>query len=317
MNRRLLITGVAGAVGRQVAAAARSQYDTVFGIARREPDGLDDFDVLVGDVTDDGFMAQAISRIRPSHVVHLAGVLGNGDPLSLYRVHVLGTLSLFEALLKVTPDARVVVSSSSAVYGDTTSIPTTEEEPVHPVSPYGFSKAAEELVTRQYANAGVDAMIVRTFNLIGPNLSDALLPGAVARQIAECELSGGRAIRVGNLSARRDYTDVRDAAAAYLLIAADGKTGETYNVSSGRSRPSSDLVTALAAHAHAPLEVVTDQSRMRANDTSEQAGSSEKLTRATGWKPSIEFEESIGALLESWRRTVRKSRGANGSQLAG
>jgi nucleoside-diphosphate-sugar epimerase len=311
MTMRVLITGALGFLGRHLAAAGRERGAKVIGIAHHRMIGKESEyapeALLAGDICDPEFVAAAVDRAGPTHVFHLAGVIGSAVSADeMYRVHVMGTVTLLEAIRRSGRKPPTIVSSSSAVYGSSARSSLAEDEPIRPVASYGASKAAEEIVAAQFATEhGLPVAIARCFNLIGPGLSDKLVPGVIARQIAEAEQRGGGKIVVGNLTTRRDYTDVRDVAAAHLLLAESASRGEIYNVCTGRSRSIEEMMGILKRHSRVRVEVVIDAARLRPSDTADQIGDPSKVTALTNWSPRISFDQSLIDLLDWWRRKVK------------
>ncbi|GAB4503729.1 MAG: hypothetical protein Fur0043_07210 [Anaerolineales bacterium] len=227
---------------------------------------------------------------------------------SYYRTHVFGTIALLEALLKTGLRPRVVIFSSSAVYGSGRGRrPITEAFRPRPITHYAVSKLAQEFAAFRYHTAfGLPVLCVRTFNLLGPGLSPVMACSDFARQIAQAEKRGRPAtISTGNLDARRDFVDVRDAVRAYALLAEKGRPGQVYNVASGRAVSIRECLDLLREQTRVPIETVVDPARVQQNDIPVQVGSAERLRRLTGWKPEISVEQSLVDLLEDWRQKVK------------
>ena len=224
------MTGAAGFVGGHLVEHLRASGDDVTCTDRASggPDLLDAAGIR-------GLVAE----VRPEVVYHLAGqadVGGSWDsPVQTLRTNAEGTLILLEAV-RVLDGVRVVTVSSADVYGmvDPGDLPTPESAPLRPVSPYAASKAAADLLALQaHLGHGLDVVRARSFNHLGPGQSDRFVCSALASRIAAAELAGGDSIRVGNLDARRDFTDVRDVVRAYRCLALDGRPGAAYNVCTG------------------------------------------------------------------------------------
>jgi GDP-4-dehydro-6-deoxy-D-mannose reductase len=291
----------------------KSEGAEVLGTARTPVSGETSEDrprTVPGDLTQDGWIAELLQQQRPTHVIHLAGVAEGaaGGSLVQYEVNLIATLRLLEAIRSSGLDPWILVASSSAVYGDAESkdLPLTEDEPFRPVNHYGVSKAAQELAALgAFLNDRLRTVRVRTFNLIGPGQPSTLVASDLARQIAQAERADRPVVlRVGNLAARRDYTDVRDAARAYALLAARAEAGEVYNVCSGRSHAVQECVDILSRLARVPVTVQVDEARMRPVDLPNQVGSPDRLRAATGWEPRIPLDASLKDLLEMWRQRV-------------
>ena len=181
-----------------------------------------------------------------------------------------------------------------------------ESAPVGPRSPYGVSKLAQEMVALGAASTeGLDLVVARSFNHIGPRQSTDFVAASVARQVALMERGSiGPRLLVGNLDARRDLTDVRDTVRAYRLLAERGRCGEVYNVCRGEAVAIADLVAALVARARVAVEVAVDPARLRPSDVPVLLGSHRKLTAETAWQPDIPLDRSLDDLLDYWRERV-------------
>ena len=260
------------------------------------------------DVTDPAGVAKELAAARPSAVFHCAGI---ADVQSAWahsahalRVNAMGTHALLAGLERTSLDVPVVVTGSALVYRPSTE-PLTEDCPLGPRSPYGVSKLAQEMIA---ARATVGRVVVaRPFNHAGPRQSDAYVTSSFARQIAEAE--GGLReplLRVGNLDARRDITDVRDTVRAYRLLAGRGTPGTPYNVCRGEAYRVGDLLESLVRRARVAIAVELDPARLRPSDNPVVLGSASRLRADTGWAPRIGIEETLTDLLEFWRAVVRR-----------
>ena len=302
---RALITGVSGFVGSHLAEYLQNAGAEVFGIAR-EPGASRGGVLFKGSILDVDFLRGAVERVEPTHVFHCAAVLaGSTDAKLLHETNVTGTSNLLAAIRDSGFRPVVIVAGSSAVYGRPESLPVDEDHPFAPVTVYGKSKVEQEIVARSYFQShGMAVVVARTFNLIGPRQSPGLLASDLARQVALAERGGPATVRVGNVKPRRDYTDVRDAVRAYVMLAGGGLAGGVYNVCSGISRPVQDAVDILIAESHVPIDVKVESGRVKESEVEDQVGSFERLRAATGWRPEISFEESLRDLLDDWRLRV-------------
>ena len=251
-----------------------------------------------------------IGALRPTAVYHCAGAAHVADswqdtalPLAS---NVLTTHYLLDALRRAGSSCRVVIPGSATVYAASTS-PLQEDSPLAPASPYAVSKLAQEqLGRRALAEDGVDMILIRAFNHTGPRQSPAFAVAGMARQIACIERGGADpTIRVGNLDARRDLTDVRDTVRAYALLMERGVPGTIYNVASGVARPMRAVLDALVARSRVAVEIVLDPARLRSHDIPVLVGDSTRLRTVTGWTPLIGFDRMLDDLLGYWRTSVR------------
>ncbi len=316
---RALITGINGFVGPWVAAELlRGDPDIriwgmAWGDAGREPlaelEGPR-LEVVDGDLSDPPSLAAVLDRARPEVVLHLAAassVAGSWtSPARVLEINAVGQVHLFEALLASAAERpRVVVASSAEVYGRVPQdrVPVTEDAPLEPVSPYGVSKAVQDLLARQYHVAhGLDTVRLRLFNHTGPRRPPHFFASGFARQIADIE-RGRRPSRiaVGDLEVVRDLTDVRDVARAWRLAALHGASGEVYNVCSGRAVKVGEVLHRLLALAGTEIEVEGDPALLRSADVPVLVGDPSRFARATGWSPSIPLERTLADLLDWWR----------------
>jgi GDP-4-dehydro-6-deoxy-D-mannose reductase len=221
-----------------------------------------------------------------------------------WTVNVVGTANVLEAVRQERPEARVLFPSTGEVYGQAKRVPTSEDEPVEPLSPYAATKAAAELACAQAARgAGLDVVVARAFNHEGPGRDERFAVGSWTRQIARLEAEGGGTLLVGDLSAERDITDVRDVCRAYRLLLEPSVRAGTYNVASGRSVPMRRVVELLVELAEVTVQVARDEERLRPADIPRLCGDPGRLQAATGWRPEIALEQTLVDTLEAARQT--------------
>lgn len=231
------------------------------------------------------------------------------SPRETWDVNAVGTVNLVEALLEARPAARLLLASTGEVYGRADELPTSEGAPTAPISPYAASKAAAEIACEQAASAkGLDVVVARAFQHEGPGRDDRFAIGSWTRQIAELELRGGGDLLVGDLSAERDITDVRDVCRAYALLLDPAIPAGTYNVASGQKVRLTDVVTLLTELATCPVEVVPDASRLRPVDLPVVWGDASKLAAATGWHAEIPLRQTLVDALDYARSLVAQER---------
>ena len=260
------------------------------------------------DLLDAAAAREAIRDITPSVIYHCAGAAHVGQAwdstANTLRVNVLGTHHLVEAIRQHAPDAALLITSSALVYGPSLEA-VDEGHPLTPNNPYGLSKIAQELVGT--ASGGHPrTYIARPFNHFGPRQDPSFVSAAFARQIAEIEAGlKPPVIQVGNLSARRDLTDVRDTVHAYRLIVERGVPGRPYNVCRGEAVEVQALLDALVSFAKVSVDVVPDPARYRPNDSPIDLGDPSRATTELGWTPRIPLEQTLHDLLDYWRGRVR------------
>lgn len=232
------------------------------------------------------------------------------DTQATIRVNVEGTSNICEAMSRRDHPGRLVFISSSEVYGRVRpgDLPVTERTELWPVTPYASSKAAAELVVRQaFTGRGIETVTARAFNHIGPGQSEIFVASALARRVVEAELSGRPSITVGNLNARRDFTDVRDVVRAYRSMAIDAVAGETYNVCSSVGRSIDEVAQSILRVVDAKVELVVDPDLVRAVEVEEIRGSYAKLQEATGWSPKWELDATFASVVAYWRERLHSS----------
>ncbi len=295
---RALVTGAQGFVGPYLVSHLEAEGDDVVGLGP-EPD------IRVGDA-----IRAAIVDAKPAVVYHLAAASHVGSswsaPVEVLRINAEGTLNVLLAA-EAAGAERVVVIGSAEEYGIVApeDQPITEATPLRPVTPYGASKVAAEVLALQAHRArGLPVLVVRAFNHLGPGQSDRLVASTLARQVAENERSGADVILAGDLTARRDFTDVRDVVRAYRLLATAGEPGQAYNVCSGVDVPVSRVAEHLIGLAGRSMRVEVDPERLRPVDLPVLRGDPSKLRAATGWQPRIPLEQTLADLLDWWRSRV-------------
>ena len=255
-------------------------------------------------------MRDAVSRLQPSFVYHCAGAADVGtswaDPVTPLQINAMGTHHLLEALRDAACTAKVVIVGSAAIYRPSTAV-LDEDAALGPASPYGFSKLAQEMIAAAVQDFPV--VIARPFNHAGPRQSSSYVTSSFARQIAEIEAAGKPpTLRVGNLDARRDVTDVRDVARAYQLLAERGQTARVYNICSGQAYRIGDLLEQLLSRARKSIAVEQDPARMRPSDQPVILGSAARAASELGWRPTIPIADTLADLLEYWRERVATAR---------
>jgi len=313
---RLFVTGISGFVGSRVARGALAAGEEVSGIHLDGPPPIAGVDAREVDLADAVALAAAVADARPDAVLHLGGlshVGGSWERMADYfRVNVLGTENLLAACAQAGV-GRVVFASSAEVYGAVPedAVPVPESRPVAPASPYALTKAAAE---RLALAAG--AVVVRSFNLVGPGQAATFALPSFARQLAAVERGEAEpAVRVGNLSARRDFVHVADGVAAYRLLAERGRPGEVYNLATGRAVSIRQALDRLIALAAVEVEVVADAERMRPVDVPVLAGDPAKL-EALGWRPERDLDAALRELLDEARAEAEGGRPAGGRGTA-
>jgi GDP-4-dehydro-6-deoxy-D-mannose reductase len=270
------------------------------------------------DVRDGPALCAAVEQARPDAIYHLAALSHVGDswdaPEETFVVNAVGTLHLLEAARFLGRSAgvmpRVLLVCSAEVYGPVRpeQLPVTEDTPLRPVTPYAVSKvSAEYLGLQMYLAHGLPVVRVRAFNHVGPGQAPSFVVSSLARQIAVIERDGGRQLRVGNLTPRRDFTDVRDVVRAYRLLVERGVPGEVYNVCSVKDVGIEELARRLLRRAGLALELSIDPALERPVEVPVMRGDPSRLRAATGWTPATDLDETLDAVLDYWRSELARS----------
>ncbi|HEY4378566.1 MAG TPA: GDP-mannose 4,6-dehydratase [Acidimicrobiales bacterium] len=298
---KALVTGAHGFVGHHLMAHLHEAGDHVIGVDRVSG-GID--------ITDAAAVLNLVQEVAPDVIYHLAGWADVGaswkSPVQAFRVNAEGTLNVLGAATEVGVE-KVLSVSSADVYGKVTTdeLPLTEESPLRPASPYAASKvAADYLGLQAWLGRGLPVLRVRAFNHLGPGQTDQFVAPALAHRIAQAEVDGTDVLTVGDLSARRDFTDVRDVVRAYRLLVLHGEPGEVYNVCSGKDLAVQELADKLLAMARRPLRFEVDPELLRPVELPVLRGSYDRLTAVTGWRPEISIDRTLADLLADWRSRV-------------
>lgn len=322
-NMRVLITGITGFVGSHMAEFALARGAEVFGACRWRTNTenidhiRDQINVVEADLRDMSSVQEMLAKSRPDYIVHLAGqsyVFASWHaPAETLTTNAVGQINLLEAIRHLGPEfPRVVIACSSEEYGlvEEKDLPLTEETPLRPLSPYAVSKVAQDFLGFQYCrNYGIPCYRVRAFNHEGPRRGESFVTSSFARQIAAIEAGLHEPVlMVGNLKARRDYTDVRDIVRGYWAVLEKGDPGEVYNLCSGQTWAIQEILDFLLAQSKVKnIEVREDPARLRPSDMPLIVGSAEKIRTQTGWKPEISFEQTLQDVMDYWRAKVQRS----------
>lgn len=311
---RVLVTGVSGFAGPAVVRALAERGHDVHGLARHAParEVGAPLDFHPGDIRDAAGVARVLGEVAPDAVVHLAAVAepaaAEADPAAAYAVNLGGTVAVLAAARASSRSPRLLIVSSSAVYGavDAADQPITEETPLRPLTVYGASKVAAEVAALQWERAyGVQVIVARPFNHTGPGQRSAYVCAALASQVAAIEC--GRqppVLTVGNVDPVRDIGDVRDVAAGYVALLERGRTGGVYNLCTGEGVSVAEIIAQLRTLARVPMRSRMDPERQRSRDVERLVGSHARVTAETGWAPRISLLDTLATVLDDWRARV-------------
>jgi len=315
---KALITGITGFVGSHLAELLLEKDYEVWGIARwrSSTENIDHIKsklkIIEADLNDPHSFYNVIEKISPEEIYHLAAQsfvpTSWTAPADTIKTNVIGTINLFEAVRKAQIDPKIQVACSSEEYGlvKPEETPIKETNPLRPLSPYGVSKIAQDMLSYQYFQSyGLKVVVTRGFNHTGPRRGEVFVCSNFAKQIAEIEKGLKEAkIKVGNLEAIRDFTDVRDMVKGYNLALKKGVPGERYNICSGKGYKIKEVMDMLLKMTDKEIKIEEDPERKRPSDVQILLGDNSKFSQQTGWKPEIPFEQTLKDLLEYWKAIV-------------
>jgi GDP-4-dehydro-6-deoxy-D-mannose reductase len=313
---RILVTGAGGFVGGHLVEALLQQPDTeVWGTLKPDDPSqhpIDRVHSVPVDLCDPAAVNDLLTLAKPQRIYHLAGQafvpVSWADPWDTLSTNIRSQLNIFQSCLQCgLGDTRTLVIGSQEEYGRLTEaeMPATEASPFRPDNPYGVSKVAQDLLGQAYfLRHGLPVVRVQPFNHIGPRQNARFVASDFACQIVAIERGElPPIIRVGNLDAERDFTDVRDVVQAYLAALEKGQPGDSYVVASGIARPVRTILDGLLAHSTCSVTVEVDPAKFRVSDTPRQFGDSSKLRAATGWQPQIPFAQTLADILNYERQS--------------
>lgn len=317
---KALITGLTGFAGSYLAEylVAKKEYevsgtylfdDSLVNVATIK----DKINLIKIDLSKEENVFKLIEDTSPSLIFHLAALTSPGESFSVPTETLLNNISLQVHLLEAVRqqnllDTKILVVSSADIYGlvDSKDLPMDEETKLMPTSPYAVSKITQDFLGLTYfLSYNLKIIRVRPFNHIGPRQSPQFVVSSFAKQIAEIEKGKRRPIlKVGNLEAKRDFTDVRDMVNAYILVVEKGKDGEVYNIGSGVSCKILDILNKLVSMSSSKIEIRKDRALFRPSDNPELVCDASKFVKLTGWKPEISIEETLRDTLDYWRNII-------------
>ncbi len=316
---RILITGVGGFVGRHLFNTLCRQYpDAIIhgtAIEQAPQMGNNRLQYHLIDLKNYGAISELMAEIQPDQIYHLAAQSSPRKsfiiPWETLENNIKAELNIIQACLDVHLTPRILIISSAEIYGPVSpnQLPINEDAPLRPTNPYGVSKVAQDMLGLQYfLSHKLPILRVRPFNHFGPGQSEGFVATDFAVQIARIELGLQKnVIEVGNLSAERDFTDVRDVVEAYVMIMKKGVPGEVYNVASGRPYSIQYLLDVLLKYSEATIQVEVDPARLLPVDVPIVRGDIRRLQSLCGWQASIPFESTLLDVLNDWRTRVRQT----------
>ena len=317
---RVLITGITGFAGSHLADYILENHPEVklYGLIRwRSPmENIlhiqDKIELHQGDLKDIVSLKKCLAEIKPDQIFHLAAQsfvpFSWKSPSETFSINAIGQINLFEAVLSLNLSPRIQVAGTSEEYGlvNADEIPMKETNPLRPLSPYAVSKVAQDLLAWQYYKSyGLKTVRTRGFNHTGPRRGEVFICSNFAKQIVEIEKGKKEpVIYVGDLEAKRDFTDVRDTVRGYWVCLEKGKEGDVYNVGSGKTYSMKEVLDLLLSLSKVDVKIEVDPERLRPSDVPILLSDCTKIKELTGWEPKIPFRQSLRDLLEYWRKRV-------------
>ncbi len=266
------------------------------------------------DLLDNGVLEKIIYNFQPGYVLHLASYSSVGfsweNPSLSFRNNINIFLNLMEAVVAVNPLCRILSVGSSEEYGNVSfdNLPLKEEHPLNPLSPYAIARVSQEQLSKVYCDRyGLDVVMTRSFNHIGPGQRDVFVISSFAKQLVEIKrgIKKQKKLVTGDTSVVRDFLDVRDVVDAYARLFKDGVKGEVYNICSGNGVSLCEVIDMLCGILEIEIELETDPNLIRPNDNKIIIGSNKKLKDATGWEQKIPLKKSLEDILNYWDQKIQ------------
>lgn len=316
---KVLIIGITGFAGTSIYHLLTHTEDiNLYGTFRHSTknrnlaDNFNSATLYECDVNDVYSVEKVLSEVQPDILFHFASYVSVfssfKNPLPTLQTNIIGTANLLEAIKKIMPQARILIPGSAEEYGKIPEdkMPVKEDYPLNPVNPYAISKKVQEEIGFYYfKTCGLNIYFTRTFHYAGPGQSLGFVCSDFAKQVVDAENGKIKSIKVGNLEAKRDFTDIRDVINAYWKIVNRGKAGEVYNVCSGTSIKIQEILDKLIKFSGKDVSVEIDKNKLRPSDIPDFVGNNQKL-KSIGWAPKYNIDDTLKELLECWRNEVKK-----------
>ncbi|MBS5950343.1 MAG: GDP-mannose 4,6-dehydratase [Clostridium sp.] len=309
--KKVLIIGINGFVGAHLSDEFKNNGYKVYGADLNISSSDDKSEIFKLDILDKNNILEVLDISRPDYIINLAAIssvkLSWKMPQKTFDINVNGTINILEAMKELNLKSRLLLIGSSEQYGDIDyTKPVSEEEELNALNPYGISKATQEKIAKLYSRVyGIDVMMVRAFNHIGPGQGKGFVVPDFISQIVDIEKGNLEPeIKVGNLSAERDFTDVRDIVRAYRLILEKGNNGEVYNVGSGNAISIGAILEKIIDKSKVKVNIEMDKERFRPIDTPKIECNNRKLKNETGWNIKYSIDESLNDIVNYWRENI-------------
>lgn len=309
--KTVLISGASGFCGQHLIEALQRKRIKIFGLSRQPSKSFFDISWLTWK-DKKGFWEEILEKVKPDLIFHLAAVsvprLSFLNPEETFRVNVLETIKLSQAILKASPKTRLFLPSTIQVYGKTfnSKKPLSEESMLFPESPYAASKAAAEVACLSFLDQGLDVVIARSTNFLGKGQSPDSVFSNWCRQVAEIEQKRQKPVlRVGFLSTKRSFLHVQDAIRAFILIAEKGQRGSIYNVAGNKEYLLKDFLGYIVHKSKLPIRMKVDSSKILKSPSLMRV-SNQKIKRL-GWQEQQTPWAAVDELLESWRNKKNRN----------
>jgi len=304
---KAFITGITGFAGSYLSDLLEKKGYKIFGISLEDSDKPE---VHKGDINNKDLIYSLLSKIRPDVIYHLAATTSVGKsweiPGETIKNNFLASFNIIEWVREVKPDTKLFIMGSAEIYGEKNDLPIKESAGLETLSPYSLSKYFTEKTSVFYKNNfGINLYISRAFNFTGPGQRSVFVVSSFTKRLVEMEKGiREKKLKVGNLSAKRDFTDVRDTVKAIYLITEKGKPGKPYNIASGRSYSIKEILDILLSLVDIKVKIIRKSSKFRKNDIRELKGDFSELKKDTGWTPEIPLEKTLKDTLFYWRKKM-------------
>ncbi len=311
---KAMIIGAAGFVGKYLAQELmNNNFEVYVTKLPHEQIAIDEASVYDLNILNKNAIVDLLYQIRPDYIFHLAAQssvsVAWGNPTLTIDVNIKGSVNVMDAVRELYYKPRILMIGSGEEYGHIkpSEIPISEENKIRPGNIYAATKACQNFIANIYSQAyGMNVMMVRAFNHIGPGQASAFVVSDFCKQVAEIEMGLKEPIiKVGNLEARRDFTDVRDVVKAYVLLIQKGKMGETYNIGSGQAYSIQEILDKIILMSNKEIKVEIDQNKIRPVDVPIIVANIDKIKQSTGWEPEIPVEMTIKETLDYWRKSLK------------